>query len=165
MGTADLPVLLQLADIVHPAYPEDAAVFAERLRLYPDGCLVLEAAGTGVGYVVSHPAIVAEPPPLNSLLGELPVRPTTFYIHDIALLPQARGGGAAGEVIGLLLAHAVGRGLPNMSLTAVNESAPFWLRQGFRIVADGLITRRLRSYDDAAQFMVRDIVAPARKGA
>jgi len=35
MLAADLPHVKALADAVHTAYPEDAAIFAERLRLIP----------------------------------------------------------------------------------------------------------------------------------
>ncbi|NEW95116.1 GNAT family N-acetyltransferase, partial [Rhodopseudomonas sp. BR0M22] len=40
MTPADLPAVDAIAAVVHAAYPEDAAVFAERLALHPDGCLV-----------------------------------------------------------------------------------------------------------------------------
>jgi hypothetical protein len=86
MQKPDLPALLAVADIVHPAYPEDPAVFAERLNLYPEGCLVLEQGGKAMGYAVSHPGAYGAPPALNSLLGALPDKPTTYYFH---------GGGAA----------------------------------------------------------------------
>jgi len=41
MTEADLPAALAIAEVVHPNYPEDPAVFTERLALYPRGCLVL----------------------------------------------------------------------------------------------------------------------------
>src|SRR5450830_264049 len=40
MQISDLRGVLAVADEVHPAFPEDATVFEERLRLYPAGCLV-----------------------------------------------------------------------------------------------------------------------------
>lgn len=156
MAPADLPAMLAIADIVHPAYPEDAAVFEERLALYPDGCLVLEMSGRPVGYIVSHPWAGA-PPKLNSMLGALPVNPATYYIHDIALLPETRGTGAAASVVEHLAKHATAYGFPTMSLTAVNASVPFWERQGFRVIADPALEAGLRSYDASACFMVRDL--------
>jgi hypothetical protein len=44
MAAADLPAVNALAERIHPSFPEDAAIFAERLRLYPDGCRVYSAA-------------------------------------------------------------------------------------------------------------------------
>ncbi|WP_328516527.1 hypothetical protein [Tardiphaga alba] len=42
MTAADLPIVKSLADIIHPAFPESEAVFANRLALHPDGCAVLD---------------------------------------------------------------------------------------------------------------------------
>ena len=56
MAPADLPAVMEIAAVVHPDYPEDEAVFAERLRLAPSGCHVLaDLAGALLGYLVSHP--------------------------------------------------------------------------------------------------------------
>jgi len=151
----DLPAALAVADIVHPNYPEDPAVFAERLALYPSGCLVLIDGEDRIGYIVSHPWIYGEPPALNSLLGALPLPPTTYYIHDIALLPRARGTGAAGLVIAQLVDQAEALGLPNLSLIAVNDSVGFWRRHGFAVNSNPALDRKLRSYDESARFMVR----------
>ena len=155
MTAADLPAALAVADVVHPSYPEDPAVFAERLALYPGGCLVLAHGGRIIGYIVSHPWCYADPPTLNSLLGALPARPSTYYIHDIALLPEARGSGSANAVVSRLIAHAEARGFPNLSLTAVNESVAFWRRHGFVLTPYPALDAKLRSYDESARFMVR----------
>jgi ribosomal protein S18 acetylase RimI-like enzyme len=156
MRKPDLPALLTVADIVHPAYPEDPAVFVERLELYPEGCLVLEQGGKAMGYVVSHPGTYGAPPRLNSLLGALPAKPTTYYIHDIALLPEMRGTGAASMVVGQLVEHAVRHGFPGITLTAVNDSRDFWERRGFHAVDVAGLAESLSSYDHAAIFMARD---------
>jgi len=166
MTPADLPLLLAIADVVHPSYPEDAAVFGERLALFPAGCLVLEphrkdgVGGPGaklIGYILSHPWTYAAPPALNSPLGALPTPPTTYYIHDIALLPEARGTGAADAIVGQLIKLAETLGLPNLSLVAVNNSVAFWQRHGFVLTRVPALDAKLRSYDEAARFMVRAI--------
>lgn len=155
MTAADLPAVNALAGLIHPAYPEDEAVFAERLRLYPQGCRVLERNGRLTAYAVSHPWLDRAPPKLNALLGELPPRPSTYYLHDIALLPQMRGTGAAAEVVTSLAEQARAERLPSLSLIAVNGSQGFWLRQGFEAVADDTLTDKLRSYGGDARFMLR----------
>ena len=76
-------------------------------------------------------------------------------LHDIALLPQARGTGAAKAVIALLADRAMASGLPNLSLIAVNDSASFWQRHGFAVTPDPALDKKLRSYDESARFMVR----------
>jgi ribosomal protein S18 acetylase RimI-like enzyme len=155
MTASDLPSLLAIADIVHPNYPEDAGVFAERLRLYPAGCLVLTDRDSPAGYILSHPWFYAQPPALPSFLGALPEKPGTYYIHDIALLPAMRGTGSVTPVITRLIDHARNSGFPNMSLIAVNGSTDLWTRYGFQVVVDPALEPKLRSYDAAARFMVR----------
>lgn len=160
MGIGDLPGVLAVAERVHPDFPEDAVVFVERLRLYPAGCLVFEARDGVIGYVLSHPWRANDPPALNARLGELPDRPGTYYIHDIALLPQLRGTGAASLAVAILLARAGKERLPSVSLVAVNGSAGFWQRHGFHDISsekvvDAALMRKLRSYETSAAFMVR----------
>ncbi|MBM3479819.1 MAG: GNAT family N-acetyltransferase [Alphaproteobacteria bacterium] len=55
MRQEDLAQACAIADEVHAAHPEDPEVFAERLALYPGGCLVLESGGRVAGYALAHP--------------------------------------------------------------------------------------------------------------
>ncbi|WP_026304539.1 GNAT family N-acetyltransferase [Kaistia granuli] len=157
MRPDDLAAVETIADRVHEAYPEDPAVFAERLRLWPEGCLVYERDGVPIAYVLSHPGHAFAPPPLNSLLGALPEPPTTYYIHDLALLPETRGQGAGSAVVDLLLDSARRAGCPDVSLVAVNGSTGFWSRHGFRSVDVPELAEKLRSYDDDACYMIRPL--------
>lgn len=153
MTSADLPRVDEIAAAVHPAFPEDAAVFSERLALYPDGCHVLERKGVIEGYVLGHPWDDGEPPALNSLLRALPSMPSTFYIHDLALMPAARGIGAADGIVVMLIEQARRSSLRSVSLVAVNGSAPFWHRHGCQPAHDETIAAKLRSYGAEARFM------------
>src|SRR5437867_488910 len=99
MLPADLDAVNGIADQVHVNYPEDAAVFAERQALYGKGCHVLIGSQGVVGYTISHPWHFKKPPELNVLLGGIPEKPTTFYLHDIALLRTARGSGSASKIV------------------------------------------------------------------
>ncbi|QCI65228.1 GNAT family N-acetyltransferase [Phreatobacter stygius] len=155
MRPGDLGRVAAIAAEVHPDFPEDDAVFAERLALYPEGCLMLEAAGSPAGYVVSHPWRSGQLPALNALLTKLPDDRSTYYIHDLALLPAARGSGAASAIVAILVGQAVAEGLPDLSLVAVNNSQGFWQRHGFSVVTDPALADKLASYDAAARLMVR----------
>src|SRR6201994_4413876 len=93
MTPVDLIAVENVGDAVHPDYPEDRDIIGERLRLYPEGCLVLDGEQGVRGYAVAHPWVFGRPPSLNTLLGQLPARADTFYIHDLALMPDARGLG------------------------------------------------------------------------
>ena len=155
LTSLDLPSLEAIAARVHPAFPEDGAVFAERLRLYPDGARLLELNGAPAGYVLSHPWRFGQLPALNALLGAMPADADTYYLHDLALLPAARGTGAAAMIVGDMLRHARAVGLPSVSLVAVNGSLPFWYKHGFRAVQAPELADKLASYDAAARLMVR----------
>ena len=165
MTAADLPAVLAVASVVHPDYPEDEAVFAERLRLFPDGALVLDGPPGLCGYVVGHPWPRAAPPALNSLLGGLPAQAGCFYIHDLALLPEARGSGAGRAVVARLGEIAAQAGLPCLALVAIAGSLGFWQRQGFHAVHDLALAAKLASYDDAARYMERALDSSATRGA
>jgi GNAT superfamily N-acetyltransferase len=156
MTAAELPAVGTIAAQVHAAYPEDDAVFAERLALHGGGCFVLGGDDGVAGYLISHPWRLAQPPALNTLLGRLPAPASTYYLHDLALLPQARRGGAASAILAALMRHAA-QFSDNISLVAIGGTVQFWQRQGFAIVADPALDAKLRSYDAGACYMRRQL--------
>jgi len=153
MAPPDLGDVGRVAAAVHPAHPEDAAVFRERLGLYPAGCFVLDGAAGIEGYLLSHPWVLGRPPSLNTMLGQLPDAADTFYLHDLALLPHARAGGAGSEAVGRVIDQAKRDGFQALSLLAVGWSLTFWQRHGFRAVDLGI---DLSSYGTAT-FMTRPV--------
>ena len=155
----DLAHVQVLADAIHVSHPEDPEVLAERQRLYPQGCFMLVEDKRAIGYALTHPWRFAEPPPLNRLLGAIPSPATTYYIHDIALLPEGRGKGYAAQITSLLAAHARDAGFDNLSLVAVNRSQVFWEKAGFRVIAVPGLEAKLASYGPDAALMVRDVAS------
>nr|WP_295885638.1 GNAT family N-acetyltransferase [uncultured Devosia sp.] len=151
----DLPDVEAIAAKVHPDFPEDMAVFAERQRLYPDGARLLELDGVAAGYILSHPWRFKALPELNALLGAIPDDADTYYLHDLALLPAARGTGAAAMIVGDILRHARSTGLASVSLVAVNGSLPFWYKHGFRALKAPELDEKLASYEATARYMVK----------
>lgn len=146
----------RIGDAVHTTFPEDDAVMQERLRLHPRGCLVLERDGALIGYCTSHPWRRRAPPALNTLLGALPAHPETYYVHDVALLPAARGLGAGAAVMRLLEAEARALALAEMALVAVYDAARYWSRHGFVAVTDDAALRAgVERYDPQASYMER----------
>jgi len=150
MRASDLPDVERISAIVHPGYPERAAVPAERLRLFPAGCLIASRAGVTIGYAIAHPGIIGRPPPLDTLLGALPDGADCLYIHDVALLSDARGAGLGAVVAGILGTLAKDDGYGFLALTAVSGSAGFWSRQGFSAAP---IDKSLASYGADAVYM------------
>lgn len=153
MTPADIGAVSEIAAQVHPDFFEEDHVFVERQRLAPQGCHVLWIDGAAVGYILSHPWQLGAVPALNTPLGQLPRIPSTFYIHDLALLPAARGSGAAGAIIEKII--GIGEHFGPLSLVAVNGSVPFWTKFGFMVQDQPALSEKLKSYDNTARYMVR----------
>lgn len=90
--TSDLVAISAIAARIHPDLPESPDVFAEKIRLYPDGCRLLIADEEIAGYGLAHPWKQHRIPPLNGFLQKLPDDADCLYVHDVAVLPDFRGG-------------------------------------------------------------------------
>lgn len=158
MTAADIDAIVAVADVVHPAFPEDRDVLAERFALHPEGCLVLRRAGDRavIGYTLTHPWEAATVPPLNTRLGRLPAA-ELYYIHDLALLPAARGLRAGSAAVRRIEAHARALGLTRVALVAVNNSGDFWRAQGFAQVDSPYWAQKLASYGPDAAYMAKTL--------
>ena len=109
------------------------------------------------GYAIGHPWVFGRPPGLNARLGALPSVPAVLHLHDIAVLPAARGTGAASRLLGewVELAHAAG--LSGLSLVAVGDAAAFWARRGFAAVEGPRLEQTPQGYGANARYMVRGL--------
>jgi GNAT superfamily N-acetyltransferase len=155
MTVADLAAIQQLADTQHVYLPERPEVFAEKFELFRDGCLVLGREGTIVGYCFSHPWLLRDIPPLDTLLLHLPPSPECLFIHDLVIEQRARGKGAAGVLVEFLVSLAQREGLSHLALVSVYGTYPLWTRFGFEIVSDAALADHLKSYGDTACYMIR----------
>ena len=141
---------------VHPALPERPEVFAEKLRLYSPGCRKLVLRGRIVGYGIAHPWMLDAIPPLDAFLVALPPAPQCLYIHDVAVLPAARGRGAAQRYVGVIRGLAASAGVDSLALVSVYGTHVLWSRFGFRVVVNERIEPQLASYGPSARYMVRE---------
>jgi GNAT superfamily N-acetyltransferase len=155
MTAADLAAIQQLADTQHVYLPERPEVFAEKFELFRDGCLVLVQEGTIVGYCFSHPWLLRDIPPLDTLLRHLPPSPECLLVHDLAIEQRARGKGATGILVEFLVSLARREGLSHLALVSVYGTYPLWTRFGFEVVSDAALADHLKSYGDTARYMVR----------
>lgn len=167
LAAADLPAVMRIADEIHPTFPESPVVFAERLALFPAGCFLAEdGGGRALGYAITHPGRLGRPPALDSLFGALPTDADCLHIHDVALLPAARGLGLGRALTERLKQLAAERGLGRLTLVAVYDAARYWRRHGFRDYADGSpglsipgqgtpeLADKMGGYGDGAAYMV-----------
>lgn len=137
MIAADLPTVAQISAIVHGRYAEPETVYAERLALWPTGCFVWQQGEDIAGLLVAHPWHRASSPALGELLGAIPPDADSFYLHDIALLPETRGHGAGSAATALVLEGAREAGFRDVTLVAVNGAESYWANQGFEVVEAG----------------------------
>ncbi|KAL9003780.1 MAG: hypothetical protein Q9188_003360 [Gyalolechia gomerana] len=156
MSLNDIESLVRVAENIHADLPESDQVFAERVKLFPEGCLALTEGDSDKlsGYVISHPIRRRQPPALNSLLGEIASNADQYYIHDLAILREARGRGLAQECIGKLF--EIAKRYLTTSLVSVYNTALFWGRFGFvsRGVDEGL-EKKLLDYGEDATYLER----------
>ncbi|MBP8232593.1 GNAT family N-acetyltransferase [Rhizorhabdus sp.] len=151
MARRDLDSVVRIADHVHVDYPERPEIIAEKFALYPIGCMMLDGPDQAAGYVLAHPWHRTTPPKLDHPLGAIPENADTYYLHDLALLPEARGIGAGRAAVEMIVAQAKRTAFADISLIAVGNSVSFWNAQGFRAATDGPD----RPYGPASLFMRR----------
>ena len=156
LSVSDIPNLTRVADKIHPDLPESDEVFAERVKLFPGGCLGLVESKSDelCGYVISHPIRRLQPPALDSLLGEIASDADQYYIHDLAILPKLRGRDLARVCINKLF--AIAKQYPTTCLISVYGTQHFWSRFGFvPVQIDDVLEKKLLDYGDDATYLER----------
>jgi GNAT superfamily N-acetyltransferase len=133
--TGDAGAIAARAAAMLGPYGEGTEVYAERIALAPDGCLVLAQGDRILGHFLSHPWRRGVVPALNAMLGAIPDDPDCWYVHDVVITPEARGGGFAEIALEIVAAAARVRGLDRFTLIAVGGADLFWQRLGFAAVS------------------------------
>ncbi len=155
LQATDMDAVGAIAGQVHPALPERLAVLAEKQRLFPAGCRKLVAGGAVRGYALAHPWLLAEPPALDAFLCELPADADCLFVHDVAVLPEARGGGAGAAYMAHAEAVAAAGGWPAIALIAAYGTARLWRRFGFQEAGAIAAPAKLAAYGPEARYLVR----------
>jgi hypothetical protein len=158
-----LQAINRIADMVHVDLPERPEVFAEKLRLFPQGCFALVQGGGIVGYGISHPWILYNIPPLDTFLNELPLHSECLFIHDVVVLPQVRTRGFAVRLVQLLVGIALQQSIPFLALVSVYDTHPLWTRYGFKIMSNQQLTNKFITYGATAKYMTRTPLASAQQ--
>ena len=153
----DLVEIHRIGNAIHAELPESPEVFAEKLRLFPEGCFALTEHARVVGYSFCHPWRLRSIPPLNELLVRLPASPDAMLIHDVAVLPEARGRGSTAILVGLIETLANRLDISYLALVSVYNTRAFWARFGFEEIADGKLADKLASYGAVARYMMRKL--------
>ena len=158
MTAKDIAEVQRISDLIHPDYPERDEVVAEKLMLAPASHFIAEdAEGIVRGYAVSYPWIANDMPQLDQFIRRLPDKAEVLYIHDVALLPSARGGPLVSELLKRLSKVARSQGLGGFTLAAMYGSETAWFRHNFwRVEARDKLVDQLAPYGPAV-FMSRPL--------
>ena len=158
MRPTDIDAVVEVASLSFPDHFEDRPCFENRLALYPRGCFVLaDTDGPARGYLIAYPWRAESAPPLNTVIEGLPAEPALIYLHDLALHPEARGGGVTGRIIERLAEQAAEDSWPAIALVAVNDAVGFWSRHGFVEQPAEAMAAKLASYGADARYMLRPL--------
>lgn len=152
MQADDLDQVMTLSEAAHPGLPEHRSTHAQRLHIYPRGCLVLSERGVIHGYAFAHPITHATPPALNKAPEHIAHAADELYLHDFVICSSMRGRGYAPQGIDRLL--RLGDAFASMALISVYGTAGFWGKFGF-IASTAVPSEKLASYGPDAIYMVR----------
>lgn len=158
MQASDLDAVLDLQQRCYaPAFHEPREAFASKLLASPRSCWVMPGPSGLHAYLVSLPIEGDQLPKLHAGAWHHPAHPDWLYVHDMAVAPAARGSGASGLLMQQAYAFARALILPDIGLIAVQDSSPYWARQGFVLVNSSarLTPDKLASFGTHAVFMQR----------
>ncbi len=154
---ADMARVDWIAGQIHAGLPERSAVLAEKRDLSPATCLKLVLDGATVGYGLAHPWMLSDIPPLDGVLHALPQSPDCLYVHDVAILSEARGRQAAARYMAILTAQARTLGIAHLACVSVYGTVGLWSGLGFAVQDDPGLRQKLASYGGSARYMTAKI--------
>jgi len=143
-------------DAYPPLYLEEPEVFLTKVRVFPAGCKMIEDDQGVFGYLICHPWLENDIPPLNSLNFSLPQCPNVFFLHSLTLRRNHQKRGIGSLVCRFALSLGSELGYARFTLVSVQDSHDFWKRQGFSVVEPlpHNLRKKLLSYGNA-RFMIR----------
>ncbi len=157
LSPSDFQAVDRIAQAIHVDLFERTEVLFDKVAFFPQGCRKLTAANETVGYAIAHPWYLNEIPAIDCFLPVRPEPPDCLFIHDVAVLPSARGSNAAGGFLALLRPLAKARGLRFFACVSVYGTDRLWSRHGFTPVSRPEIDAKLQDYGPTAIYMAASI--------
>lgn len=114
---------------------EDITIFIAILNVFPEGVFGVFDGDNLSGYFFSHPYLLNQVKPLNSKLY-LTGEENCLYLHEMAISPDYRGMGLTKQLFERFLFTSEKNGFESQCLVAVQNSAEFWEKFGFKRISD-----------------------------
>lgn len=137
---------------------ETNEVFENRFETFGQYFHVAKSGQTLIGYMVAFPWKSGETPVNNQNFPETLPTPDCFYIHDITLLPEARGTGLARAMIEKACETGRSLGFVTISLVAVSQSGNYWDKNGFQENLEISLDKKnkiIANYGEGSRLMLR----------
>ena len=156
---------LDLDDVLHiqaashgPGYLEPRQAFAAKLSASPDTTWVACQGPQVLAYLFALPIDDTRIPTLHEAGWTPPRLPLRLYMHDLAVLPEAQGGGTGRSLVSCAFQYAQDHGLEGLTLVAISGAAAYWTRQGFVALPPTplALQTQLASYGDGAVLMTAE---------
>lgn len=159
LKSEDTQSILNIQTACYPAeLIESADTLLAKHHLSPQSCWLAEQNHQAVGYLFTHPWHDTGLPALNVPLTALPANPDTFFLHDLAIHPAARGRGVAQALVNHAMQWAKSQYYRRAILVAVQGSRPFWEHYGFSAHPDHQIDQdKLKDYGQNAHCLMARI--------
>jgi len=157
LSPSDFDAVDGIAQAIHVEIYERTEVLFDKAGHFPQGCRKLVLDGVMLGYAITHPWFINEIPQIDAFLPKRDEPPDCIFVHDVAVLPEARGSNAAGSFLALLRPLAQARGLRFFACVSVYGTDRLWSRFGFTLITRPEIDAKLTSYGPTAKYMVAPV--------
>jgi len=157
----DLPELLAIQSVCYgDGFHESAQAFRAKLDASPDTHWLCRRNGQALGYLVTLPVAVGQLPPLNAPQVTKAVAAEWLYVHDMAVLPEARSMGLGWRFMREAERVAREMGLRGLALVAVQGAEGYWAKAGFvqKENVDEALRLKLVSFGGGAVYMEKELV-------
>ncbi len=158
LTAGDVDDLMHIQSITYGSgLQESRDVFVRRLSC-PHHCslgIARQSDNRLLAYLAAYWSEFGKVTPLDGDFDPPPEHGRVLYIHDISVLPELAGQGAAQRMLNTLFDQARAQQVRQAALVAVQGSTVFWQRLGFapHTVTNATQLQHLRSYGPGAIFM------------
>lgn len=136
---------------------ESEQSYRSKLESNPQTCFIAEQDNMVCAYIIGLAVDEQSFPALNATSISTPIKPTILYLHDLSVVPNARGTGVSEVLIQHLLKQSIN--FEHTMLIAVQGSLGFWQKYNFAPIDPKSwgLEQKVLSFGVDAVLMAKDI--------